>query len=573
MTQSVYSKLFITDLEGQPGTVSNPPLNYARLYYNAGTNQLICVDSRGNNLISGGSGAVSSVFGRTGNVVAASGDYNVSQVTNAAATPTSGDYLSMPAPDRASNPVTNSAAGYLFARNPAVVQCFPFFLNRSITLSNAFYQCATPIAGTNAYFGIWSGDGLTLLKEIKISTATSFTGSVSITPVTLPSGNYIWGNGSDETYTTQATTITNIALTSNVVTITCSNTFQVGQIVFLYGIGTAIFLNGQRLTITAATPTSFTAAFTHANYVSASDTGTVESVEHSVTMGGYAFDSNFMNCFGYRAANVISGGHLPATVPNGAVSDVSIIINVAIASNVVTLTCTGEGASLPNIPATFIAGASVTILGMSVATFLNSQTLTISSISGNNVIAAFTHADYTSAAEFGVIVATAKQSAQLTAVSITNSIATITATNTFTPGMCVIIGSNTAASLTNYIAAVLTASGSQFTVKADFPNYPYIINNIALTTNVVTVSCNNALAIGNTVTLAGLTTATYLNGQTLTVSTVTTTQFTAAFVHGNDATHTDTGTVTNSIFESGVAVASYTGNNNYLYSSPNLLLY
>src|SRR6185312_11886958 len=69
-------------------------------------------------------------------------------------------------------------------------------------------------------------------------------------------------------------TITNVALTSNVVTITAANSFIVGGKVSLAGLTSATFLNGQTLTVASASATQFTANFTHANYVSHSDTGT-----------------------------------------------------------------------------------------------------------------------------------------------------------------------------------------------------------------------------------------------------------------------------------------------------------
>lgn len=63
MAQTVFSKTAVLDFYGQPGTVANPPANFARMYYNAGSNQLVCVDSNGNNLIAGGGGGVSSFTG------------------------------------------------------------------------------------------------------------------------------------------------------------------------------------------------------------------------------------------------------------------------------------------------------------------------------------------------------------------------------------------------------------------------------------------------------------------------------------------------------------------------------
>jgi hypothetical protein len=70
------------------------------------------------------------------------------------------------------------------------------------------------------------------------------------------------------------------------------------------------------------------------------------------------------------------------------------------------------------------------------------------------------------------------------------------------------------------------------------------ITNIDITTNVLTVQCLNDFEPGEIVNLSGLTTATYLNNQTVTVSTASGTQFTASYTHANDPSHADTGTAT-----------------------------
>jgi len=79
-------------------------------------------------------------------------------------------------------------------------------------------------------------------------------------------------------------TITNIAITSNVLTVTVSgltNQFASSMVLQLSGLTTATFLNGVYVTIqNTGTPandhtnTQFLASYTHANYSSASDTGT-----------------------------------------------------------------------------------------------------------------------------------------------------------------------------------------------------------------------------------------------------------------------------------------------------------
>ena len=72
--------------------------------------------------------------------------------------------------------------------------------------------------------------------------------------------------------------ITNVAITSNVLTVTATNSFQVGDPVALSGLTTATFLNNQTVTIATANATSFTAAFTHVDYAAAPDTGTAAIV-------------------------------------------------------------------------------------------------------------------------------------------------------------------------------------------------------------------------------------------------------------------------------------------------------
>lgn len=72
--------------------------------------------------------------------------------------------------------------------------------------------------------------------------------------------------------------ITQVAITSNVVTITCANGFVVNTQAVISGLGTATFLNGQTLTILTASPTQFTAAFVHANYGPTADSGTATDV-------------------------------------------------------------------------------------------------------------------------------------------------------------------------------------------------------------------------------------------------------------------------------------------------------
>jgi hypothetical protein len=76
-----------------------------------------------------------------------------------------------------------------------------------------------------------------------------------------------------EAYSAVSVNITATSVTANTLTVTCNNSFLVGETVTLNGTAEG-FLNGQVVTIATATSTSFTAAFTHGNYSNPADSGT-----------------------------------------------------------------------------------------------------------------------------------------------------------------------------------------------------------------------------------------------------------------------------------------------------------
>ena len=69
------------------------------------------------------------------------------------------------------------------------------------------------------------------------------------------------------------------------------------------------------------------------------------------------------------------------------------------------------------------------------------------------------------------------------------------------------------------------------------------ITAIAIVSNVLTVTATNTFNVGDQVTITGLSVATYLNNQTVTILTRSGSQFTAAFTHADDS-QADTGTAT-----------------------------
>jgi hypothetical protein len=101
-----------------------------------------------------------------------------------------------------------------------------------------------------------------------------FVGTV-LPPLTAVS---VQADGTVSPIDTLVPAITNIAITTNVVTVTTSgHHFKAGDLVVFSGVNTASFLNGMTVTVLAGglTGTVFTANFTHANYPSAVDTGSV----------------------------------------------------------------------------------------------------------------------------------------------------------------------------------------------------------------------------------------------------------------------------------------------------------
>jgi Baseplate J-like protein len=98
-----------------------------------------------------------------------------------------------------------------------------------------------------------NGESLTILS----ATPTAFT---SLFTYSNPdNGTNSYGN-----------VITATAISGNVLTVTAQNSYSVGQQVVISGTAEP-FLNGQVLIITSATPFQFRAAFTHSNYVNASE--------------------------------------------------------------------------------------------------------------------------------------------------------------------------------------------------------------------------------------------------------------------------------------------------------------
>jgi len=78
--------------------------------------------------------------------------------------------------------------------------------------------------------------------------------------------------------------ITTVAVNgADVLTVTAANSFVVGQPVSFANVGTATFLNGVTVIVATATPSQFTASFSHAFYAATADTGTAYGYADSLS--------------------------------------------------------------------------------------------------------------------------------------------------------------------------------------------------------------------------------------------------------------------------------------------------
>lgn len=134
---------------------------------------------------------------------------------------------------------------------------------------------------------LYMGDGVDLLEWVQTllvwAAATVFNAASSDG---VPADFIVDANNNVQQVTGILATVTNVAVSGNIGTVTAANNYSPGMLVTFTGVGTATFLNGQQVTLTSATATQFTFAFTHANYGPTADTGTALSNSGSGTSGG-----------------------------------------------------------------------------------------------------------------------------------------------------------------------------------------------------------------------------------------------------------------------------------------------
>jgi hypothetical protein len=249
----------------------------------------------------------------------------------------------------------------------------------------------------------------------------------------------------------------------------------------------------------------------------------------------------------------------------------SQVTGVEVVNDTVTLQVVNPGQ-------TYSPGQWLLIDGLTNATFLNGQLIQVVTASqsglgfgfsfGNNfgngvtttVTAAYVGANYPPTPETSPLASATPVGESLLVMERATNL--VTFTDTLVPGSAYILDSSPSRTGNSYDACSLVCTPADGSVELYYQTHPKnvtfqdqvfninlfnrrseaLITATSVTSNVVTVTANNNFPIGATVTLSGLTMATFLNGQTVTIATSSPTQFTFPFVHGSQLTTADTGT-------------------------------
>jgi hypothetical protein len=109
---------------------------------------------------------------------------------------------------------------------------------------------------------------------------------------------------------------------------------------------------------------------------------------------------------------------------------------------------------------------------------------------------------------------------QITNIAISGGILTVTGTNTFQPAMnaALMNGLQNATFLNGLIVSVGQTTPQQF--QAQMPAITALVSGVEVSSDVLTITANQQWPVGMTVTFSGLVNATFLNGQTVTITSV-----------------------------------------------------
>jgi hypothetical protein len=368
--------------------------------------------------------------------------------------------------------------------------------------------------------------------------------------------------------------ITQTAINANIVTIVVPNAYQPGDNVLIEGTTVTPALNGQILVVLTSSATQFTATFANPNVALQPDTGTTGLVTYAPVsaLTPVAFDTIVFDFTGnvtnrttftvQSAGDYIGLGQivfLPTTPPSG--------------DGVYTATVTQNGTPIATINSDSTQGAPQSLAFSFTNTFAQGdvvQVLASHNFPSQQIVNSSSFFGMTqsqvptppSGPTSGDDTVTFNVVNPLPAWYVTNVGTTVPA------GTAVFVQPDgTVAPVDPFVPAItnIAINGSNvLTVTTNghhfFGAETDTITNIALVSNVLTVTAANNLQSGQSVTFSGIATSTYLNGQTIRVLTASGTQFTASYTHANDPSHPDTGSaagIGDLVVFSGVGTASF----------------
>jgi hypothetical protein len=341
--------------------------------------------------------------------------------------------------------------------------------------------------------------------------------------------------------------ITASSITANVLTVLATNSYNPGDKVYISGTAEA-FLNGQVVTVLAASATQFTANFTHANYSNPSDTGTtaLATLVPTLSTTPVLFDTIVFDFTGNVTPPAQYSTFTIQTAGNYVMSG-QIVFEPTIpvsGDGVYTVTVTQNGTPIYTASSDPTQAAPQTL---GIATIVAAAQGDVFHVEASHNFPGTQIVD-TGGSFFGMTLSSI-------AVPQTESTGdeTASATNTFTVSLPPwFVGS-----VLPPLSAVAVQSDG--TVSPVDPLVP-AITNIAITANVVTVTTTgHHFKAGDLVVFSGVGTASFLSGQVVTVlaAGLTTTVFTANFTHANYASTPDTGSVLYAIDSSGATKAPF----------------
>lgn len=339
--------------------------------------------------------------------------------------------------------------------------------------------------------------------------------------------------------------VTQIAIAGNTLTVTCQNNFSIGDKIVLSGLTNATFLNGTLVKAIAVSSSDFTVSYEYTGaYGPTAEPGNPNNPLAESQTSGTTYETLVD-----LAQGQIIGTWDKSKLKNQFVQTGEILFDPD---------TTYSGSPIPPV----VLQPTSSVQGTQTYVTLTWQQERPDLITSYNVYSAVetqvpatvpTSAPYTFqipnlftfSADEGVI--DAASPVAITAIQISSNIVTVTGNNNFLTGQGVKISSLTGlTSLIGQTLTVATASPTQFT--ANFTNADYGLNatisQVQVSGNILTIttSAPHTFLPGTKVTFSGVGTATFLNGQTVSIVSTASTTFTASFTHANWSPTPDTGT-------------------------------